>query len=385
MAWQEQQPAEYWTLLTPKQHVLTKTHMRNVLISLLLALPSIAFAQTTVSGKSTEISIKNKNSSALLVCDGVSDWMLVAGISAPTPPTTPSITSLSPIGQVGSDVTIHGHSFGSSATGNSVTFNGLRAMTKSWSETQIVATVPIGASNGNVVVTTNDGGSSAGSPFTVGAPPPVVYLTPASSTSFPPTNRNGNTNNGLLPNGGAANGTGAFGWPSTPTDSFAIYNEFQAGQTGGRLFGFVNSNVGLAYGVTVGATVGVGSAPSLFVQTPLNNFPWWLATVGVQGIGLFSNPVSFNPKGSGYNNGIFTWKAGDGCPPANGEGAREPMGALTTLNGYVNTVDYGFLCGDNANALGPKVEVDRIPGLGGNQRTGPPSTPASAATTCVGK
>jgi hypothetical protein len=79
----------------------------------------------------------------------------------------PSITSLSPTsGAVGASVTIAGANFGTTQGTSSVTFNGTTATTiTSWSATSIVATVPPGATTGNVVVTVG-GVASNGLTFT---------------------------------------------------------------------------------------------------------------------------------------------------------------------------------------------------------------------------
>ena len=346
--------------------------MRKLLLAILLALPGIAFAQSTaVRPGVTRIVRGTSTSDAATAADyrGSVAWKSTAAANkTQTSPVCDRAASGASIGAIDhqGDAAMHpihivgqsGSEVGGKTTGISI-------------EHDKGSAIPVcdGASDWMVAA-----GIRGGPPP---VPPSVVSLVPASS-AFPSTNAGGNSNNGLLPNGGAATGTGAFGWPSPATDSFAIYNEFQVGQITGRLFAFANTHINYAYGVTVG-----NYGPSLFIQPWLNNFPWWLATTGVQGIGLFSNPVSYNPRGAGYNDGIFTWTASDACPAANGVGAREPKGVLTTLNGAVSTVDYGFLCGENANALGPKVEVDKIPGFGGNQRTGPGSTPAAAATTCT--
>ncbi len=92
--------------------------------------------------------------------------------------TLPAITSLTPNnGTVGSTVTITGISFGASKGTGSVTFNGTAATDiTSWSDTEIVCTVPAGATTGNIVVTNDYGYASAGSAFTVDAPatPPAI-------------------------------------------------------------------------------------------------------------------------------------------------------------------------------------------------------------------
>jgi Concanavalin A-like lectin/glucanases superfamily/IPT/TIG domain/Putative Ig domain len=82
---------------------------------------------------------------------------------------TPSITNLSPIsGPIGTAVTITGTNFGASKGSSTVTFNGTAATTTSWSATSIGATVPNGATSGNVIVTVN-GILSSGVNFTISA------------------------------------------------------------------------------------------------------------------------------------------------------------------------------------------------------------------------
>lgn len=85
---------------------------------------------------------------------------------------TPTISSISPNpGGIGQSVTISGTNFGSSG---SVTFNGVTASTTNWTSTAIIATVPVGATTGNVVVTSG-GNSSSGFPFTLNNGP-VNYV-----------------------------------------------------------------------------------------------------------------------------------------------------------------------------------------------------------------
>jgi hypothetical protein len=76
------------------------------------------------------------------------------GSTSPPAPSVPAITSLSPkSGPVGTPVTIAGTNFGS--TMGTVTFNGETATPTSWSPTSVVASVPGGATAGNVVVTSS--------------------------------------------------------------------------------------------------------------------------------------------------------------------------------------------------------------------------------------
>jgi hypothetical protein len=94
----------------------------------------------------------------------------------------PSITSLSPTsGAVGASVTITGANFGSTQGSGSVTFNGTTAtMIGNWGATSIVATVPTGATTGNVVVTAN-GLASNGVSFTVLPTPGITTVSPTSA------------------------------------------------------------------------------------------------------------------------------------------------------------------------------------------------------------
>jgi RHS repeat-associated protein len=83
----------------------------------------------------------------------------------------PNITSLTPsTGAASTSVIVAGSGFGSLQGASTITLNGVAATVTSWSDTSITATVPSGATSGNVVV--NNGSQSNGLPFTVG---PVAY------------------------------------------------------------------------------------------------------------------------------------------------------------------------------------------------------------------
>ncbi len=84
---------------------------------------------------------------------------------------TPQITSLTPDhGPVGTEVTIAGTSFGASQGTGGVTFNDIAASVISWSDTEVVVTVPTGATTGDVVLTNDIGGISNGVEFIVDQP-----------------------------------------------------------------------------------------------------------------------------------------------------------------------------------------------------------------------
>src|SRR5207253_2133436 len=92
----------------------------------------------------------------------------------------PSITSLTPnTGAVGSSIVIAGSNFGPSVGNGNVTFNGTSATTiTSWGASSITATVPSGATTGNVVVTAAGGVASKGVTFTVAGAARITVWTP---------------------------------------------------------------------------------------------------------------------------------------------------------------------------------------------------------------
>jgi subtilase family serine protease len=109
---------------------------------------------------------------SILITGGSSNysaWGASAELSKPTH-CGPLVTSMSPnAGQWGTPVVIGGSQFGSDPGLSTVAFNGVIAPITSWSDTQIVTSVPHGATTGPVVITVN--GRQSNSPsFSVGAP-----------------------------------------------------------------------------------------------------------------------------------------------------------------------------------------------------------------------
>jgi RHS repeat-associated protein len=101
-------------------------------------------------------------------------------VTAGTPPATPNITGISPTsGTVNTSVTISGSNFGATQGSSSVRFNGAVATTiTSWSNTQIVASVPSAASTGPLTVIVNGIGSNKNFSFT--------FYNPVISSISPP-------------------------------------------------------------------------------------------------------------------------------------------------------------------------------------------------------
>ncbi|RQS58019.1 peptidase, partial [Burkholderia sp. Bp8963] len=70
-------------------------------------------------------------------------------------------------GAVGTNVTISGYGFSTTASQNAVSFNGVAATVTSASTTQLVAQVPAGATTGQISITTPSGSASSATAFTV--------------------------------------------------------------------------------------------------------------------------------------------------------------------------------------------------------------------------
>ncbi len=98
---------------------------------------------------------------------------------------TPFVTGISPsLGGAGTSVTIVGSNFGSTQGTSTVSFNTTNATTiTSWANSQIVATVPSGATTGLVTVTVGGVQSPSTSTFTV-IKPTISSLTPAAAQSL---------------------------------------------------------------------------------------------------------------------------------------------------------------------------------------------------------
>jgi YD repeat-containing protein len=133
--------------------------------------------------------------------------------------TTPFVTGVSPaLGGIGSQVTISGSNFGASQGSSTLTFNGTLATSiTSWSNTQIVASVPVGATTGpvNVVVNSIQGISSASftviSPVITGVTPPSAPV--GGSITITGTGFGAYTGEGQVQFNGAA--VDAYPWSNT--------------------------------------------------------------------------------------------------------------------------------------------------------------------------
>jgi FtsP/CotA-like multicopper oxidase with cupredoxin domain len=123
----------------------------------------IAVTPSSVTNTSVQLTVPKTASSGKIA-------VLSGGVFAYSPTftvTTPSISSVSPnYGAFSAVVTITGNNFGATQGSSTLTFNGTPAtstsfFTMSWSNTQIIAIVPQGATSGNLVVTVGGTASNA--------------------------------------------------------------------------------------------------------------------------------------------------------------------------------------------------------------------------------
>jgi YD repeat-containing protein len=99
------------------------------------------------------------------------------------PSSAVSIIEVTPSsGTIGTSVAIHGTGFSSTANQNTVTFNGISATVISATSTQIITSVPAGATTGPIAVTSPAGSASSATPFIVNGSTPAPTI-----TGFTPT------------------------------------------------------------------------------------------------------------------------------------------------------------------------------------------------------
>lgn len=92
----------------------------------------------------------------------------------------PVISSFSPSGYVGDEVTITGENFSTTASENIVEFNGVTATVSSASATSLTVTVPEGATTGKITVTKDGLTATSTEDFKVWYPPVISSFSPAS-------------------------------------------------------------------------------------------------------------------------------------------------------------------------------------------------------------
>ncbi|GLQ90972.1 IPT/TIG domain-containing protein [Dyella flagellata] len=103
-------------------------------------------------------------------------------VSAPLPPGQLAIFAFTPAhGVAGTQVTLQGQGFNSNAASDTVRFNGTLASVLSASTTQLVTTVPSGATSGPISVTVGTQTATSAAPFVIddtGLPPTITQVSP---------------------------------------------------------------------------------------------------------------------------------------------------------------------------------------------------------------
>jgi hypothetical protein len=188
----------------------------------------------------------------------------------------PAIVLLSPLsGPVGTTVSIAGTNFGTPQPGSTVSFNGVQASIVSWSPNRTVATVPTGATSGDIVVSVN-GVNSNGYPFAV---------TTSSSLRLTLDTRDSVTVKARVLFLAMCGFTDAFKsfWNMTSTPHVLVYPIYDATLNPGRQLpvGFARYDFdeflyGMASGYSVSYSVGLAnqSAVALQMQTGPVKYTW---------------------------------------------------------------------------------------------------------------
>lgn len=182
--------------------------------------------------------------------------------------TGPAIVLPSPIsGPVGTRVSIAGTNFGTAQPSSTVSFNGVQAAIVSWAPNQIVATVPTGATSGNIVVSVN-GVNSNGYPFAV---------TSRSSLSLTFDTRDSLTVKARVLFLAMCGFTDAFKsfWNMTSTPHVLVYPSYKPGNPGRRLYegyarwDFDQFLYGMASGNPVSYSVGLANQSANYYREQL--------------------------------------------------------------------------------------------------------------------
>jgi RHS repeat-associated protein len=200
-------------------------------------------------------------------------------------------------GPIGTQVTVTGNGFGSSQGTSTITFNNIAATSiLSWTDTQIVANIPTGATTGGVIVKVNSTSSNGNPVFTVG---------PASVTGVNPTSGLPGTQIQISGSGfGTTQGTSSVtfsnGW--TATTSGWSDTLITAAVPSSATTGWVKVTVGGVASNTVNFTV---IAPVITGISPSSGAAGTQVQITGSGFGATRGTSNFSFNGA--NATIVTW------------------------------------------------------------------------------
>jgi hypothetical protein len=265
----------------------------------------------------------------------------------------PKITGFTPLsGQTGETVTITGTNFSTTAASNTVKFNGTAAIVSSATPTQIVTTVPAGATTGKITVTVGNKTATSSSDFTViiVSLPTITGFTPASGLVGDSVTITG-TNFSTTPANNTVkfNGTTAVATSSTSTQ---IVVPVPAGATTGTITVTVNGNTATSSGsftVVLPPTI-TGFAPESgttgdtvtitgtnFSATPANNTVKFNGTAAVVTISSATQITATVPNGA--STGKITVEVGGNTATSSADFTVEPPITLPVFGGQYEDGD----------------------------------------------
>ena len=283
-----------------------------------------------ISGDGTySFGIKNNNSD-LVYYDSketVNKPQLVIDMLSSPVPTISSFTPTS--GAIGSSVTISGNNF---IGATSVNFNGTSASFSVDANSQITATVPVGATTGKISVTNADGTGQSVSDFTVLLPPTISSFTPTSGPAATSVTITGANFSGAT--SVQFNGTSA---ASFTVDSAAqIRATVPAAATSGP--------------ISVTNAIGIGASSSDFTVTFTPSITSFTPTGGLAGTEVTINGFNF----SGTNSVAFNGAPASGFTEVSDTEVRAtvPAGATTGKISVTTAVGTGLSASDFAVSSG---------------------------------
>ena len=246
----------------------------------------------------------------------------------------PAITSMSPAGGIsGTQITISGSGFQAAQRDSTVTFNGVAATITTWSDTQIVTTVPATASTGPLLVTVNSVPSSSSNVFDV--PNPVITSVdpPCGSTNglytvhgsgFGATQGAGLLYiNGVQQGIAHQDGVGAVMWSDT-----SITFQLGSSTTSGPL------TVNIYNATSNAVPFSVEGAPSVTSVSPAVGPVG--STVTISGSGFCAAQASSTIQFYGVNAAVTTWSDGQIVATVPAGASSGPVGV--TVAGIVGSV-----------------------------------------------
>lgn len=263
----------------------------------------------------------------------------------------PSISSLSPTsGAIGSSITIAGSNFGASQGNGNVKFNGIAATITTWGASSIVATVPTGATTGNVVVTAAGGVATSGVTFTVTPAPSISALTPnsgaiGSSVTIAGSNFGTSQGNGSVKFNGKTEAISS--WSAT-----SIIATETTGTTTGS--------------VVVTAAGGVASAGVPFTVTPAPNITVLSPTTGAVGATVTISGTNF-----GSSQGTVTFNGTAASPTSWAAGSITVAVPAAATTGNVVVVAAGGIASNNVSfTVSPSItSISPMSGIVGTSVT----------------